>query len=129
MPVMLVSLVAITAVPASAAASISISPTSGPVCTSVTITASGFPPGTILVVQFDGEAVTTTLAVVKTDTNGDVTCAMLVPDAAAGQHTITISDGVNTVVSIFTVTGRMPIEEQLSSIWVVVVLKSCQNFR
>ena len=104
-------LVALTAVPA-VAQTAGLNPAQGPVGTSVTVTAAGFAPGSILTATFDGAAVTTAPAVVTTGTvanppAGGATFALLVPTATAGAHVVRISDGVNSVTQFFTVQPRV----------------------
>ena len=94
------SLVAIAAVPAFAAGSITLNggtTASGPVGASVTVVATGFPASTILTAKFDGALMTTSPTTVTTNTLGDpITFAVLIPTATAGLHLITVTDGVNT---------------------------------
>jgi len=104
-------LVALTAVPA-VAQTAGLSPFQGPVGTSVTVTATGFAPGSILTATFDGAAVTTAPAVVTTGTvanppAGAATFALLVPTATAGIHVVRVSDGVNSDTAFFTVQPKV----------------------
>ena len=104
-------LVALTAVPA-VAQTAGLNPAQGPVGTSVTVTATGFAPGSILTATFDGAAVTTAPTVVTTGTvanppAGGATFALLVPTATAGAHVVRVSDGVNSVTQVFTVQPRV----------------------
>ncbi len=107
---MVCSLVAIVAAPASAAdASISIAPGSGPVGASVTVQAGDFAANSILTARFDGALVTTAPTTVQTDDNGNVTFAILIPAASAGEHEILVTDGVNTDTDTFTVVPKVRI--------------------
>lgn len=108
------SLVAIAAVPASAAAGISLSTNSGVVGASVTVNATGFPGTTVLTAKFDGAAMTTAPATVTTDAGGAVTFAVLIPTATAGAHTISVSDGVNTSTASFNVLQKVVITSPTS---------------
>jgi len=106
---MVVTLTGVLAIAPVSAQTAAINPTAGAVGTSVTVTATGFAPSSIVTATFDNAAVTTAPAVVKTDTNGDVTFALLIPAASAGAHTIRVSDGVNTDTETFTVQPRVTI--------------------
>jgi hypothetical protein len=112
------SMVAIAAVPASAAAGIGLTPHEGPVGTSVTIQATGFAPTTVVIAKFDGAVMTTAPATVTTDAAGAATFAVLIPTATNGLHLITVTDGVNTAPSPatpnFTVVGKVVITSPAS---------------
>ncbi len=107
--VMVCSLVAIVAVPASAAAVIMCNPQQGPVGTSVIIAATDFAPSAILTIRFDGVVVATAPTTVTSDTGGDATFAIAIPVAPAGAHTISVSDGVNTAAVMFTVLQKVTV--------------------
>jgi hypothetical protein len=101
------SLIAIAAMPANAAAAIMLNPTSGPVGSATTVTASGFVPTTVLTTRFDGALMETSPATVQCSPTGDATFAVLIPISTAGMHTIAISDGVHTVTANFTVVPKV----------------------
>jgi len=108
------SLVAIAAVPASAAASIGLSPTTGPVGQGVTVTADDFLPNAILTVKIDGAILATNPASVTTqkttDPNpGDATFGITIPTTTAGIHQIEVSDGTTPKTANFTVTQKVVI--------------------
>lgn len=82
--------------------SIKLSPTSGPVGTSVDITGTGFAPNSPIVITFDGNPVTTTPSTVTADSNGKFTASMTVPFlSSVGSHPIT----ANLASKQFTVTS------------------------
>jgi len=108
------SLVAIAAVPASAAGAIELSASSGVVGASVTVTATTFPASTILTAKFDGVAMTTSPTTVTTNTSGAVTFAVLIPTATAGNHQISVTDGVNTAAATFGVQQKVTITSPTS---------------
>jgi hypothetical protein len=108
------SLVAIAAVPASAAAGFTYSPSSGPVGQGVTINATDFLPSAILTVKIDGAVLATNPATVTTgkagDANeGDATFGITIPTTTAGAHYITVSDGTSPLIATFTVTQKVVI--------------------
>jgi len=110
------SLVAIAAVPASAAGGITLSTSSGVVGASVTVNASGFPAITILSAKFDGVAMTTAPTTVTTDATGAVNFAVLIPTATASPptHTISVTDGVNTATATFSILQKVVITSPTS---------------
>jgi len=108
------SLVAIAAVPASAALGITLSPSTGPVGQGVTITATDFIPSAVLTVTIDGAALTTNPATVTTGivgaaNQGDATFGITIPTTTAGIHHIVVSDGTNPITADFTVTSKVVI--------------------
>jgi len=108
------SLVAIAAVPASAALGIILTPGTGPVGQGVTINATDFIPSAILSVKIDGAALVTNPATVTTGivgavNEGDATFGITIPTTTAGIHQISVSDGTNTQTATFTVTSKVTI--------------------
>jgi hypothetical protein len=85
--------------------SISVTPSTGPVGTSVTLTGSGFDAGTSFVVTWQGGA---TLCSGTTDSNGGFSCTFTVPSSSAGTATISVSEGSYTPSYSFTVTASPP---------------------
>lgn len=85
--------------------SISLSPSSGAVGTSVTITGSGLNVSHDMTVTYDGSTagMPTTCT---TDASGTLRsgCAFTAPSPSLGNHTITVSDGTNSPTATFTVT-------------------------
>ena len=82
-------------------ATITLSPTSGAVGTTVTVSGINFISLHPVVTKFDGHPVTSPSAV-KTDINGAITLTFKVPVSTAGPHTVTASDGTNTASVTFT---------------------------
>ncbi len=84
-------------------ASITMTPTSGTVGTTIIISGSNFLPSTTLQISFAGQQVMT----VKSASDGTFTGALyIVPDnTAAGDHTLQVSDGSNTAQKTFSVTA------------------------
>lgn len=112
--VILGSLVAIAAVPASAALGITLTPSTGPVGQGVTVAAIDFIPNAILTVKIDGAVLATNPAAVTTGKTGDAdqgdaTFGITIPTTTAGIHQISVSDGTNTVNANFTVTPKVTI--------------------
>ncbi|MGD0478280.1 MAG: IPT/TIG domain-containing protein [Nitrososphaerales archaeon] len=85
--------------------SISLSPASGAVGTSVTITGSNFVASHSLTVSYGGSGagMPTTCT---TDASGNIAsgCRFTVPYSTPGPHTVTVSDGTNSPTATFTVT-------------------------
>ena len=78
---------------ASAVGTISISPTSGPSGTNVTVTGSGFPPNTTVGIIFDGNRF---LSDVTATNAGSFTKSVTIPsDVSVGGHTLVANDGSN----------------------------------
>ena len=80
---MVVTLIGVAVAPA-AAQTAGLTPTAGPVGTSVTVAATGFAPLSIITATFDTAPVTTAPTVVTSDAAGDATFALKVPAAMAG---------------------------------------------
>jgi VCBS repeat-containing protein len=92
-----------------------LSPISGPVGTTVTVTsgAGPFTGGSTLTVKFD----TTTVTTCSANNGGNIqgTCSFTVPTASAGAHTVTVTDPgpAHTLTATFTVTA--PVVTSVSS--------------
>lgn len=112
--VIVCTLVALAAVPARAAAIISLSKSSGIVGTSVTVKASGFGGDAVLITKFDGVAMVTAPSTVITSTAGAVTFYVLTPQVSEGLHTISVTDGVNTATAPYTIQPKVVITSPAS---------------
>lgn len=100
--------------PAAAVAPIILIPSVGHVDTVVTVTATGFAPGTFLTTTFDGVTVTTAPPAVKTGAVtpaivGGATFSFRVPAAGIGGRAVRVSDGVTTHSATFTIEQRVTI--------------------
>jgi hypothetical protein len=82
--------------------SISLSPTTGPVGTSVTVTGSNFVPTSTVTIQFNGVKMTTNPPTIVA-LGGGFSASFTVPSSAAGAQTVTATDTVNTASATFTV--------------------------
>ncbi len=71
----------------------------GSIESSVTYNGAGFIPGRIAVVNFDGVPV----AESQVDSSGRVACSFEIPVSSAGVHAINVTDGTNSLSSVFTV--------------------------
>lgn len=81
-------------------ATITLSPISGPVGTTVTVTGSKFANSTSVTIKFD----TTTVATITSSTSGGFTTTFPVPsNALPGSHTVNATDGTITGSAIFNV--------------------------
>jgi hypothetical protein len=89
--------------------SITLTPTSGPTGTKVTVNGTGFNASATITTYFDDVPVTTTLAVVTTDPTGAFSTSFNIPSSSGGAHQIKASDGTNTNTKTFTVTAAISI--------------------
>jgi hypothetical protein len=90
--------------------SITLTPTSGPNGTKVTVNGTGFNASATITIYFDDVPVTTTLAVVPTDTTGAFSASFNIPSSPSGVvHQVKASDGTNTDTKTFTVTATISI--------------------
>jgi hypothetical protein len=81
-----------------------LSPTSGPVLTSVDVTGSGFAPQSGVTITFDG----LTVAAATTDSNGDFSAIFNVPlSSSIGEHTVKAIERSNTASETFEVTSLL----------------------
>ncbi|MGH9909018.1 MAG: beta strand repeat-containing protein, partial [Nitrososphaerales archaeon] len=83
--------------------SITISPTSGSVGTTVTVTGSNFVANTAVTIKFDGNAITTNPATVTTTSTGTFTATITIPNIVAGSHTVAVTVGSKTATATFTI--------------------------
>jgi hypothetical protein len=89
--------------------SITITPTTGPTGTEVTVNGTGFNASATITLYFDSVAVTTTPATVPTDTTGAFSASFDIPSSSGGAHQVKASDGTNTATKTFTVTAALSI--------------------
>src|SRR5205823_13769079 len=76
-----------------------------PVGTTVTVTGTNFTPSHSIPIQSAGSTVTTTPGSCQSSASGSFSCSFTVPSVAAGDHTVTASDGTNSPSATFTVTS------------------------
>ena len=91
------------------AGSISLSPTSGPVGTTVTVNGSSFGSpvlATLITITFDGTNVSTSPSTCYT-TNSAFTCSFKAPSGPGGPNTVAASGGSSTATATFTETGSL----------------------
>ncbi len=89
------------------APAITISPTSSPAGTQVTVSGSGFAPSSTVTITYDGSTVTTSPITVTTTASGAIPSGVtfVVPASAAGIHTVQATDASsNTASTTFLVT-------------------------
>lgn len=79
--------------------------TTGAVGSSVPVSGSGFNAGAAITIQYDGVGIGSA----KTNANGSFSGNFTVPPGLAGEHKITITDGVNTVNTNFTTSAAAQI--------------------
>ncbi|HEV2519298.1 MAG TPA: PKD domain-containing protein [Thermoplasmata archaeon] len=85
---------------------IQLSPTSGPVGTSVTVSGHGFAGGSLTAVTWSPGAAS--LCSATTSAAGDFSCSFTVPAAVAGSHTVTATDSsTNSAATMFSVTSAV----------------------
>ncbi len=86
------------------AISITLSPTSGPAGTTVTVSGSNFAPNTIVTITFDNNAVTSNPSSIATNSTGAFTATITIPSLPTGTHTVAIKVGTDTASATFTIT-------------------------
>ena len=74
---------------------IELDPTEGPVATEVEITGVGFDDREDITIEYNDEEIDIESGDDETDSDGDFTCTILIPESAAGEHTITVEDESN----------------------------------
>jgi hypothetical protein len=86
-------------------ASIALSPTSGAVGSTVTVSGSGFVPSHSITITYDGSTVATTTS----SSSGSIPSGIgfSVPASVSGSNTVQASDGTNSPTAIFTVTSAI----------------------
>jgi hypothetical protein len=102
--------------------SITLTPTSGPNGTTVTLSGRGFNASATVTIYFDDVAVTTTPAVVPTDATGAFSTSFNIPSSSGGAHQVKASDGTNTDTKTFTVTATISISPTSGYVGIEVTL-------
>ena len=82
----------------------SFSPTTGNVTTEISVSGAGFKAGLTVTIKYDDTEVATATA----DSNGAISATFPAPASLHGSHTITATDGTNTVTSTFTMESTPP---------------------
>lgn len=99
--------VSASVMPVSAASlRILIKPDKGVVNRSITLSGGGFLDNATITIKFDS----TTIATTTSNSTGGFSTTFKVPDAVAGAHTVTVSDGTNTISKSFTVTTNLALK-------------------
>ena len=88
------------------AAGVKLSQTTGNVGSEVTVSGSGFIPNATVTITYATEPVA--VATTTADAIGKFSATFTVPKSKHGQHTITATDGTNTVTTIFTMESAPP---------------------
>jgi len=88
-----------------------LNPAIGFVGTAVNVSGVGFKTGSMVAVTYDEHEVITAVP----GDNGSFSAAFKVPPSSAGHHTVTITDGTNTVTAIFTMEAEAPLAPELVS--------------
>ena len=86
-------------------ASIALSPTSGVVGSTVTVSGSGFVPSHSVTITYDGSTVATTTSTSSGSIPSGVSFS--VPASVAGSNTVQASDGTNSATATFTITSAI----------------------
>lgn len=92
-------------------ANASLSPNSGYVGSDVVVNGTGFAHGTTITIKYDANQVATTTS----DANGSFSNTFKAPVSKGGNHTVTVTDGVNTATSVFAMDSTSPPVPALSS--------------
>ena len=104
------------AVKKSTTSSIGLSPPSGPLGQSVTVTGSNFIPSSNIALSFNTLLVSTSPGTVTVNASGDFSCSFTVPTwANVGSNTVQASDGTNTATAAFTVPSALQLDSSTSS--------------
>jgi hypothetical protein len=82
-----------------------LSPSSGPINATVSVTGTGFGPSRTVTIRFNGEHVRTG----ATDAQGKFTDQFMVPSVSSGNYDVNASDGSTTAVAVFTVTTSLEV--------------------
>ena len=80
-----------------------VKPVKGIVNRSVMVSGGGFLVSSTITIKFDSKVVATTI----TNTTGGFATTIKVPQATAGVHTLTVTDGTNSISRSFTVTSHI----------------------
>jgi hypothetical protein len=110
--------------------SISLSPTNGPIGTTVTVSGSNFVPSSTIVVRFGPSQVQTTPATVTASNVGSFSASFTVPSYSAGNYVVSATDNSinnNTASAPFTLTPTITISPT-SGIVGTTVTVSGSNF-
>ena len=91
------------------AAAATLGQTTGNVGSQVTINGTGFTPNGNITVTYAAKTVATTTA----DANGKFSATFNIPQSTYGEHTVTATDGTNTVSDTFTMEATPPPAPQL----------------
>ena len=85
-------------------AEITLSPTGGQAGTTVAVSGTKFAANTRITIKFDSNTVTTNPSTITSSSSGSFSATFTVPSSASlGSHTITVTDGTNTVSATFNV--------------------------
>lgn len=79
---------------------IELDPTEGPAGTEVEITGVGFDGRDDITIEYNGEDIDIESGDDDTDSDGDFTCTILIPESAAGEHTITVEDESDNIEEV-----------------------------
>jgi len=88
----------------SVVANVTISPTSGYVSTSITLTGTGFASGGQITIKYDASQIGTVTA----DATGGFAAVFKAPASQGGNRSITVTDGTSTIVSTFAMDSTPP---------------------
>ncbi len=87
--------------------SLSRTPTSGPVGTTITLTGYGFAASTTITIRWDGTQLATSPSSVATDSKGAFTATVIAPPGEPVVHTISSSDASGSATASFTITRNI----------------------
>ena len=96
------------------AAAVSLTPATGYVGTEVVITGEGFGEEEDITVEYDGDDITGDIEGDETDSTGTFTSTLLIPESAAGDHTVTVTgyDSGLEATAEFTVESKTSISSE-----------------
>ncbi len=91
---------------------ITISPVQGKVDSTLTIGGDNFAANTAISVKFDGATVPISSGSTMTNSSGDFTCTILVPDGISGAHNVSVTVGSTVKTTTFTIDPGLVIAPQ-----------------
>jgi hypothetical protein len=88
---------------------INVTPQSGPVGTTITVTGSNFIDNSAIAINFNGNSAATNPSTLTTTATGDFSATFVVPPVPAGNKTVFANNGVNSANTNFAVTPSITI--------------------
>lgn len=100
-----------------------VTPQSGSSGAAVKVTGSGFGTNRTISITYNGIAISTSPAVVTTDTSGTFTTNLVIPAGSSGDNVLEASDGVVSAKAVFTVIPSVSIEPNRGTVGSDIVVR------